>query len=342
VIDVLGQPDTTRRLKLAAEQPVPAYLFLGPDGSGKRSAAAQFAGELFARSRPDDAARHRRLAVGEQHPDLVIVERAGATISTEQTREVVRLTALSPVDAGCKVIVLDEFHLVGDQTAMVLKAIEEPPPSTFFFVLASDVPPELVTIASRCVTIAFSALAVDVVVSALVGDGVDPELAREAANAAGGDIGRARLLATDHDLAERLRAWRAVPDRLDDSGYQVMLAVTELLEMIDSAGTPLADQHETELERLETEAEAMGTKVIGRRDIDTRHKREARRLRSDELRLGLATLGQRYRDDLVAGRCDPLTAAAAIEVLTSTSSSLARNPNERLLLADAFCRLPAQ
>ncbi len=340
MIEVLGQPEVSRRLNAATQQPVPAYLFVGPAGSGKRRAAAQFAAELFARSRPDDADRHRRLAIAGHHPDLMLVERgAGATITTEQAREVVRSASLSPVDAGCKVIVLDDFHLVGGQTAMVLKAIEEPPPSTFFVVLANDIPPELVTIASRCLTIEFSAVSEADLIAALVADGADPALAETAARAAGGDVGRARLLATDPDLLARLDAWAQVAERLDGSGHMVMTCVNELVELIDAASEPLLTRQASELDDLTARAEATGGRVVGERDIEARHKREARRLRSDEIRLGLATLGQRYRSELIAGTRSAEDAARSIQVLTEASGALTRNPNERLLLADAFARL---
>ena len=139
-LELVGQPSAQSRLIAAVADPVPAYLFVGPVGSGKRAAAATFAGALFAAADPDDADRHRRLASAEEHPDLVVFERAGATITADQAREVVRVASTSPVDARSKVIVLDDFHLVGDQTAMVLKAIEEPPPTTRFVILAVEIP----------------------------------------------------------------------------------------------------------------------------------------------------------------------------------------------------------
>ena len=180
-IDITGQPEASRRLTAALAAPVPAYLFVGPEGSGKREAARAFAGELLALGDTDDPDRHRRLAASEQHPDLVVIERTGPTITAQQARQVVQSAALSPVEADVKVVLMVDFHLVGDQTAMVLKAIEEPPPTTIFVILAADVPPELVTIASRCIRIDFAALSDDAIVEKLTAEGVDPEAARSAA-----------------------------------------------------------------------------------------------------------------------------------------------------------------
>ena len=76
---------------------------------------------------------------------------------------------------------------------MLLKTIEEPPASTHFVVLADFVPPELVTIASRCVRVDFRAIPDDVLAARLVAEGVDPATAAAAAaRRHGGDLDRAR------------------------------------------------------------------------------------------------------------------------------------------------------
>ena len=64
---------------------------------------------------------------------------------------------------------------------------------------------------------------------------------------------------------------------------------------------PLRQQHAAELAALADQAEAMGAKGIpGRRQVEEGHKREERRWRTDDLRFGLATLAEVYRDRLVA------------------------------------------
>ena len=75
--------------------------------------------------------------------------------------------------------------------------------------------------------------------------------------------------------------------------------------------------------------------------IEQRHKREQRRQRADELRLGLSTMGRWYRDALVDGRLDAGVASTAIDAVNEASDALDRNPSERLWLAALFTRLPA-
>jgi len=352
--EVEGQELAVRRLVAALGSPVPSYLFVGPTGGGKRVAARLFAGELFAMSADSaaDGERHRRLARAEQHPDLVVVERAGPAITADQARHVVRSASLSPVDARVKVILLVDFHLVGDQAAVVLKAIEEPPPTTMFIVLATDISPELVTIASRCVRIDFGPVAEAAVVARLVSEGVAQDQAEMAARAAGGDLSRARLLATDSLVGERLEAWCAVPHRLDGSGHAVATVVAELLAMVESAAEPLTTRHAAELTELEERVERLGERGSGRRDVDARHKRELRRHRTDELLFGFRAMSGVYRSSLVPDGSvssgdvpatpigsDDLVRAA--DLLRRAGEALKRNPIERLLLQSTFLKLPS-
>jgi DNA polymerase-3 subunit delta' len=217
----------------------------------------------------------------------------------------------------------------------VLKTIEEPPPSTVFIVLAEKVPPELVTIASRCVRVDFAPLSVEELTSALVAEGVAADVAGDLAAASGGRIERARLLAQDSGFAARQAAWRSVPTRLDGTGSAVAVLADELLSSIESVLEPLQARQAAELVELAERIERYGERGSGRKDLEDRHKREVRRVRADELRFGMAALAGVYRDALVDG-ASPLIGRAgamrAIRALDAAAESLIRNPNETLLL----------
>ncbi|MDY7105229.1 MAG: hypothetical protein S0880_28930 [Actinomycetota bacterium] len=339
--DVVGQDDLVARLRSSAAEPVHAYLFVGPPGSGRRAAARAFAGDVLAAgSEGDEADRHRALARAESHPDLVVVEREGPFITRDQARWIVNRAAMAPVEGNRKVLVLTEFHLVLDAAPILLKSIEEPPAGTVFVVVADDVPPELVTIASRCVRLDFRAVPTTLVAERLRAEGVEDERADIAAHAAGGDLARARLLATDDELAARLEAWRAVAGRLDGTGATAADLVVELIELVDRALVPLTDRQATELEDLADQEERYGMRRSGRKAVEDRHRRERRRARTDELRTGFAALAGAYRADLVEhGR--PGRAMTALAALSDATETLERNPNERLLLQALFVRLSA-
>lgn len=343
---VLGQEQAVSVLRSATESPLHAYLVVGPRGSGKLDLARAFAAEVLAAdpSSPDPD-RARRLALGEkvggdwlpQHPDVKLVQRDGASIKVEQAREIVRTAAMQPTEGSRKVMVLTDFHLVTNAGPVLLKTIEEPPPSTTFVVLADDVPPELVTIASRCVQVVLGPLPDELVRRQLEAEGVDPVVALDVAAAATGDLRRARDLATDDGLAARRLAWASVPTRVDGTGATVAAAVDELLELIEQSAEAVKVRHAEELEELEERAERYGEKVR-RKPVEEAHKRELRQIRAAELRFGLATLARRYSEQLTGDR--PADAVQALAAVQEAGEALIRNPNETLLLQSLFLRLP--
>ena len=340
--EVVGQPDGVQQLRAASASPVHAYLIIGPEGSGKRAAARAFAADLLAAGLSEDAAaRARRLAAAEAHPAMMVVERDGASISTAQAEEIVRQASLAPAEGSLQVVVLVDFHLVGAAAPKLLKSIEEPPPTTVFVVLAEEVTPELVTIASRCVTVEFAAVPESLLADRLLADGVDAELARVAAAGAGGSMSRARLLARDPAAAERRAAWYEAPSRLDGTGATACVVADELMESIEGVLAPLGALQTEELTRFTEGFERAGIEPRkgDLKRLEDRHKREQRRVRVDELRSGLATLLGSYRDRLADGGSheDFLVAAAAVQTLCD---GLAFNPNEALQLRSVLVQLP--
>jgi DNA polymerase-3 subunit delta' len=319
---------------------VHAYLLVGPRGSGKRALARAFAAALLSAGRDGaDAVRHAELALAEAHPDLTVVERRGPSISADQADGVIGAAARASVEGGAKVLVLDEFHLVTPQVGnKLLKSIEEPPEGTVFLVLADEATPDLATIASRCVRVELGPVAVDAIVERLLAEGVPRDRAEPAAAVASGDLARARLLATDERLALRRQAWHDVPDRLDGRGAAAVEVADELLATINDAMAPLLEAQAAELAELEERVKARGERGSGRKQLEDKHKREARRYRADEIRSGLTELSRRYRDEL-AGAARPADAIVAIEAIAELAREMVRNPNERLQLVALFLRL---
>jgi DNA polymerase-3 subunit delta' len=338
---VVGQERAVAFLRAALNAPVHAYMLVGPHGCGKRATARAFAAGLLATGcAPDEVRRTVALALNEQHPDLIVVEREGAAISVGQADEIVRRASRSPVEGTRKVLVLDEFHLVAPAAAAkLLKTIEEPAAGTFFVVLADEVPPELVTIASRCVQVGLDSLSADIVGGALIAEGVDPERARSVAAFAEGDLGRARLLATDDRLAVRLALWQSIPGRLDGKSSTAASLVADVRANIDDAEAPLRGRQATEIADLNDRIERYGQRGSGASQLDKRHRREARRLRTDEIRLGLTAMARVYRDEMVVA-ADPSPAFGAIGALQAAAEALIFNPNEELLLLGLLLALP--
>lgn len=349
---MVGQPTAVSALGAAVEAPVHAYLLVGPAGTGKRAAAAAFAGELIvaaderAGRDPARAARHRRLAAREEHPDVFVMTPAGNSLRRgEEVSALIVEASRTPVEGTRKVLVVDRFHTATDAAAAaLLKPVEEPPPSVVWILLAEQVLPEHVTIASRCCQVDLAPVPDDEIAAVLVAEGLaGSEQAALVAAAAAGNLHRARILAADERVAARREAWWSIPDRLDGTGAAVAELVAELRGLIDDAGETLAERHRIEMAALDEREKYFGARGSGRRDIEAQHKRELRQFRTDEIRFGLATLTTRYRAQITPAPGDSgagRQAMRALDRLRSVAESLVRSPNEALALQALLLDLP--
>ena len=199
---------------------------------------------------------------------------------------------------------LHDFHLLtAEAAARLLKSIEEPPPSTTFLVLADFVPPELITIASRCVRIDFRSIP-------------DRRAGRAAASPrACADVRSTtswpRPAATSPGPASSpptptssnaARAFAAVPAaarRHRRDGRWRRSTTCSPASRPPPRRSPT--RHAAEVAELEARIERFGERGSGRKALEERHKRELRRHRTDELRSGLGVLAGAYRDILVSG-----------------------------------------
>ncbi len=334
--DIIGQDLAIRQLRAAVSNPVHAYLFVGPRGSGKRRAAVRMAGELV--GAPADRERNRALAIREEHPDVAVFEPAGNAFLMEEAEAVIIEASRSPAEAGRKVLILDRFHDAdGRVAANLLKTIEEPPASTMFILLAEHVPPEHITIASRSVTIDFPAVSEAVISAALQERGIGEERAQATARGACGDVNRAELLLTDTAFVERRDLWWDVPSRFDGTGYAISEIVKELTAVIDAAQLPLDEKHAGEAASMDETEELTGTRGSGRKAMETRQKREARLHRTDEWQMGLSTLAHRYRENLVTA--SNTQNPEVFFALRDASSALQRNPSEELWITNVLMTL---
>ncbi|HWL45064.1 MAG TPA: hypothetical protein VNQ73_19120 [Ilumatobacter sp.] len=339
---VVGQDAAVARLRRAAGDPTHAYLFVAPRGSTADVAARAFAAVLIGGS-DDVGGRDAGLALRGEHPDVHEVRREGASISADQAREIVRIASRSPVEGDRKVLILHDFHLLlPNGAARLLKTIEEPPPSTVFVILAEFIPNDLITIASRCARVDFRSVPAGEITARLVAEGVPEPEAQAAAEASGGDVGRARLLATDPDLAARRAAFADVPRQVDGTGATALRLTDELLALVERAAAPLAARHTAEVAELEARIKQYGERGSGKKALADRHKRELRRHRTDELLAGLSVVAATYRDALAAGAVRrPDDAVAAVHRIHADMEAFAINANETLLLQALLWDLPS-
>jgi DNA polymerase-3 subunit delta' len=346
--EAVGQEGAAAQLRASAANPVHAYLLLGHEGWGARAVAAAFAADVLSAGLDDAGAeRVRSLVAAGNFADFQPYEPEGAAIRVPDVQEITRLAYRAPTEAARKVILIPRLHVADPQAwSAMLKVIEEPPASTVWLLLADDLPTEMTTIASRSVTVPLVPVSQQALTECLQREGAGSEEAATASLAAAGDVTLARLLVSDERLKLRVAAWRRVPEQLDGSGHAVWRLVGEVRAAIDDSLAHVKSRFDAAEAELAARIEEAGLPKGQLRTLVESHKRQLRRARTAELRLGLATLGARYRDAIAVagGRPNAHRRALldAVGAIDETYEALAvRNANEALQLQALLLRLPS-
>ena len=329
---VVEQEKVIEQLEISASNPLHAYFFVGPRGSCRWEAAKGFAALILSDGLDRaEADRVERLVLRGEHPDLVRVSPQGNQYRDEEVQIVINQASRTPVESPKKIIVADRFH-TANATAVgrLLKTLEEPPPSTIIVLMGENIPEEQITIASRCMTLEFHPISASGICNWLVEQNFEAETAKTVARASRGDLHRASDLINDQKITARLNMWESIPERLNKDGHVIAEIVEEIRNSLDEAQTVIDKRHVQEIEELTEREEAIGARGSGRKELESNHKREIRRLRIDELRFGFATLANVLRDKLHQDPSESL--ARSIEHIRRANGALNRNPNESLLL----------
>jgi DNA polymerase-3 subunit delta' len=194
---VPGQVTAIAFLTGATERPHHAYVFAGPEGSGKSLAARAFAAALLCTRGGCGACRDCRLAEEDHHPNQFLVEPEGRDIHVDTIRaEVWQPAYRTAPEPGRKLFIVREADRLSPHAAdTLLKVLEEPPADAVLLLLSARAHELPETVLSRCHIVTFTALPEAFVVDELIRGGSEEVRARLAARLAGGNLGRARRLA---------------------------------------------------------------------------------------------------------------------------------------------------
>lgn len=200
--DVVGQEQAVAQFRRAASPEgslAQAWLITGPPGSGRSTAARAFAATLQCEHGTGcGACQSCRMVLANTHPDVTVVATDKLSISKDDVRALVLTAQRAPATGRHRVLVVEDADRMSAGTFNVLlKSIEEPPPSTVWMLCAPSAEDLAPTIKSRCRLVSLSVPSSQVVAELLVRrDGVDPQLAERSARAAQGHIGLALRYAT--------------------------------------------------------------------------------------------------------------------------------------------------
>ncbi|MHA6261429.1 DNA polymerase III subunit gamma/tau [Sporosarcina sp. CAU 1771] len=131
-----------------------AYLFSGPRGTGKTSAAKIFAKALNCENGPSkEPCNECSTCIGITNgSDTDVIEFDAASNSrVEEMRDIIEKVRFAPSNSRFKVYIIDEVHMLSNSAFNALLKTLEEPPSHVVFILATTEPHKLpLTIISRC------------------------------------------------------------------------------------------------------------------------------------------------------------------------------------------------
>ena len=138
-----------------------SFIFSGPQGIGKATAAYALARRLLGEGGGEGDAR---LVAANSHPDLLALEpddsKATRTITVDQIRKLTHFLGHSPARGRWRVIIVDSLDAVNFNGAnAMLKTLEEPPAHSAIVLVNHQSRPVLPTIRSRCRELRFQPLA---------------------------------------------------------------------------------------------------------------------------------------------------------------------------------------
>jgi DNA polymerase III subunit delta' len=163
--DIIGQDRVVGSIKRIFESGrfSHAYLFLGPEGSGRHKAAKEFVKLLNCDSKTDDNCGKcfSCIMTGKRlHPDVFFIEKEPGkkNISIEGIRLLQHRFSLKPLKGRFNAAIIDVQDLTEEASSSILKILEEPLQHTIFILIASAREALLDTIVSRCQIMRFRPL----------------------------------------------------------------------------------------------------------------------------------------------------------------------------------------
>lgn len=314
--DIIGQERAVEILEKAvnaahsrdgSQSMVQSWLFTGPPGSGRSHVALAFAAALLCNAGGCGDCHSCHLANRGSHPDLEVIRTEGLSLKIDEVREIIARASWEPSSSRFRVVVIEDAERLTESAAnALLKAIEEPGVRTIWLLCSPTVEDVLPTIRSRCRQIPLVTPSTAAVAALLVREeSASDEIAKFAARASQGHIGRARFLVREPDSRARRDEVIKLALQLSDVAG-AMAGAARLMEIAGLEATSEAsDRDEVEREEL---AAALGAGGIGKgtpsgsskalKDLEKEQKSRITRATRDSIDRALLDIATAYRDIL--------------------------------------------
>jgi DNA polymerase-3 subunit delta' len=309
IIDNLRSAVAASRKSPQTQEMTHAWLFTGPPGSGRSSAALAFAQALICPENGCGTCSDCNATRTSAHPDVEVIRTEGLSIKVEEIRELLTRVAWAPSLGGWRVVVMEDADRLTESAAnALLKAIEEPGTRTVWLLCAPTLHDVLPTIRSRCRHLQLHTPSTEAVTQVLMNrDKISPDMAQFVANVSQGHIGRARYLATNENARSNRKVIMQIPLQLGSLASALQAAQTLVDIATEEAKTTSESRDEAEIEKLQ---EAYGKGATGRgmasggskavKELEKEQKSRATRMVRDSIDGALLDLTTFYRDVMMA------------------------------------------
>ena len=303
--EILRAAVAASRSGVETQEMTHAWLFTGPPGSGRSSAAVAFAQALVCANSGCGTCNECQSAANGSHPDVEIIRTEGLSIKVEEVRELLTRVAWAPSMGGWRVVVMEDADRLTESAAnALLKAIEEPGNRTVWLLCAPTLHDVLPTIRSRCRHIQLHTPSDEAVAQVLMNrDGISPAMAQYAARVSQGHIGRAKYLALNESVRSNRTRIMQLPLQLGSLAAAFQAAQTLVDLATTSANASAEERDEREIAALQ---EAYGKGATGRgmasgaakavKELEKEQKSRSTRMVRDSIDGALLDIATFYRD----------------------------------------------
>ena len=305
IIEILTKAVAASRKGIESQEMTHAWVFTGPPGSGRSSAAVAFAQALICKNNGCNNCSDCNAAKTHGHPDVEIIRTEGLSIKVEEVRELLTRVAWAPSMGGWRVVVMEDADRLTESAAnALLKAIEEPGTRTVWLLCAPTLHDVLPTIRSRCRHLQLRTPSLQAVTQVLINrDQIAPGMADFAARVSQGHIGRAKYLATNETVRSNRKIIMRLPLQLGSLAAAFQAAQTLVDLATQEANQSSEERDEKEIEKLQ---EAYGKGATGRgmatggakavKELEKEQKSRTTRMVRDSIDGALLDIATFYRD----------------------------------------------
>jgi DNA polymerase-3 subunit delta' len=342
IIEILQGAVAASRRGEESQEMTHAWLFTGPPGSGRSSAAVAFAQSLICPNNGCGTCSDCNSAKTSGHPDVEIIRTEGLSIKVEEIRELLTRVSWAPSMGGWRVVVMEDADRLTESAAnALLKAIEEPGTRTVWLLCAPTLHDVLPTIRSRCRHLQLHTPSIGAVAHVLINrDKISPDMAQFAAKVSQGHIGRARYVATNETARSNRKMIMQMPLQLGSLAAALQAAQSLVEIATEEAKTSSESRDDIEIEKLQ---EAYGKGATGRgmatggskavKELEKEQKSRATRMVRDSIDGALLDLATFYRDVMLvqSGSTEALiNSDLSREVATYSASAPASSSIKKL------------